>query len=119
MKKVCLIGSTRFREEYERVNQQLSQRGYVVYSVSCFGNSGDSLTTEDKLVLDAVHLRKIVESDVVFVINKGGYIGESTTRELYFSRIMGKDIRWLESNESSVRFDRVNFRSEDRPCNYI
>lgn len=116
MSKICLIGSTRFKDEYEKLNKEFSLRGHIVYGVACYGQSGERLTDEDRMVLEAVHLRKIVESDVVFVINQDGYIGESTRREIYFAKIMGKEIRFLVQDDFAQVFTRVNFRTEFRPC---
>lgn len=74
------------------------------------------ISEEDKLVLDAVHMAKIANSDCILVINPGGYIGESTEREIYFAISMRKSVFFLESWESNLRFTYTNFRSESRPC---
>ena len=46
--------------------------------------------------MDELHLRKIDLADLVFVVNKGGYIGESTVREIVYAEAHGKAIDWLE-----------------------
>ena len=43
-----------------------------------------------------MHLRKIDLSDEIFVINVGGYIGESTKKEIEYARGGGKTVRYLE-----------------------
>lgn len=116
MKKIVLCGSTRFRDDYGRLVREFSLRGYVVYTVAAFGHAGDTLTEEDKLVLDAVHLRKIVESDVVYVINRDSYIGESTRREVYFAKIMGKELRFMVHDSFACKMMAANFRDGSRPC---
>ncbi len=109
MNKICLIGSTRFREQYERLDRILSKMGYAVYTVSSFGHSGDELTADEKETLDLVHLRKIAESDLVVLVSDpdeddeeraGGlrawgepYIGDSTRRELKWAKMLGKSVR--------------------------
>lgn len=110
--KICLIGSTKFREDYERVAKQLSLAGHTVYSVSCFAREtnlavfdygvddplpqpAETLTEDQKMVLDLVHLHKILLSDcVVLVGEKDGrpYHGVSTTRELVWARMHEKHI---------------------------
>lgn len=106
--KVCLIGSTRFKEQYEKINKSLSLRGYVVYSVSCYGHSGDTLTDAEKQTLDLVHLKKILESDAVcLVTDDSGYYGESTKREIEWA-IMN-DKKFLEYG-----CNRINFKQFDR-----
>lgn len=101
--KICLIGSTKFREDYERVAKQLALAGHTVYSVSCFSRGpsalgetdNDSLTADQKMVLDLVHLNKIMLSDCVVLIgeqNGEPYYGESTRRELVWARMHEKHI---------------------------
>lgn len=96
--KITLCGSTRFREEYEKANRFLSLKGHIVYSVACFGHSGDSLNDEEKQTLDLVHLRKIMESDAVVIVGyKDGrpYVGESTLREIKWAHILDKPVLYL------------------------
>lgn len=93
---ITLCGSTRFRREFEEINKLLTLEGYVVISVGCFGHSGDVITEEQKELLDNIHLQKIEMADKIFVINKGGYIGKSTAREIEYAKKLGKVIRYLE-----------------------
>jgi hypothetical protein len=98
--KITLCGSTRFKAEYELWNRRLSMAGFPVYSVSCFGHSGDPLTDEEKARLDRVHLAKIDASHAIVVINPGGYIGESTRREIAHAEATGKDIYYLTGDRT-------------------
>jgi len=50
---------------------------------------------ELKARLDAIHLAKIDASDEVFVLDVGGYIGESTCREIAHAEVTGKRVRYL------------------------
>lgn len=90
--KITLCGSTKFRAEYELWNKRLTLAGFLVYSVSGFGHSGDTFTTEEKERLDAVHLAKIDASHAIVVINPGGYIGSSTRNEINHARCHGKAV---------------------------
>ena len=47
-------------------------------------------------MLDDMHLRKIDLADEIFVINVGGYNGESTRREIAYAEKTGKKVRYLE-----------------------
>ena len=47
-------------------------------------------------MLDDMHKRKIDLSDEVFVVNVGGYVGESTRSEISYARATGKAVRYLE-----------------------
>ena len=87
--------------------QSLSEvpfEGNIVISVGLFGHSGDhevwenmeeGTLTATKEMLDDMHKRKIDMADEIFVINVGGYIGESTRSEIEYAKMTGKAIRYL------------------------
>lgn len=97
-KVVTLCGSTKFKEQYLETQKRLTLEGNIVISVGLFGHSGDNevWTEGTKAMLDDMHLRKIDMADEVFVINVGGYIGESTRREIAYAKENGKTVRFLE-----------------------
>lgn len=95
--KITLCGSTKFGDAYRDWNLILTLAGHIVYSVAGFGHEDDVLNEEDKRRLDLIHLEKIAHSDAVVVLNVGGYYGDSTRREIEFTRMHGKDIFWLEN----------------------
>ena len=96
-KIVTLCGSTRFKKEYEEANYRETLSGHIVLSVGCFSNSGEwDITELQKKDLDLLHLDKILMSDEIFVVNPGGYIGESTKSEIVFAIFNKKGIRWLD-----------------------
>lgn len=92
---ITLCGSTRFKEEFERINKELTLAGNIVISVGCFGHAGDVFTDEQKIMLDDIHKAKIDLADEIFVINVGGYIGNSTRSEIEYARQHGKIVRYL------------------------
>lgn len=93
--KITLCGSTRFREQFELWNKRLTLSGHLVYSVCGFGHSGDTFSPEEKEMLDLIHLRKISESDAVAVIDTGGYIGDSTRREIAWAKLNDKRVYYV------------------------
>ena len=97
-KVVTLCGSTRFKEQYMEVQKLLTLKGCIVISVGLFGHSGDEEVWKPgtKEMLDDMHLRKIDMADEIFVINVGGYIGESTKREIAYAEEKGKKVNYLE-----------------------
>lgn len=105
-KIVTLCGSTKFKKEFLEVQKKLTLLGYIVISVGLFGHSGDSevwenmdegTLTKTKSMLDDMHKRKIDLSDMIYVINVGGYIGESTRSEIEYAICTGKEVHYLES----------------------
>ena len=97
-KVITLCGSTRFKEEFLREQKRLTLEGIIVISVGLFGHSGDDevWTEGTKEMLDDMHKRKIDMADEIFVINVGGYIGESTRSEIEYAEEKGKTVRFLE-----------------------
>lgn len=93
MKIITLCGSTRFKEEYIKVQRDLTLQGNIVISVGLFGHD---MSGETKKMLDELHLRKIDISDEIFVINVGGYIGSSTSKEIEYAKNHGKVVNYLE-----------------------
>ena len=78
--------------------KRLTLEGCIVISVGLFGHSGDDGVWKPgtKEMLDDMHLRKIDLADEIFVINVGGYIGESTRSEIAYAEKTGKKVRYLE-----------------------
>ena len=98
-KVITLCGSTKFKEQYLEAQKSLTLEGNIVISVGLFGHSGDDevWTEGTKAMLDDMHLRKIDMADEIYVINVGGYIGESTRREIAYAKNTGKSVKYLES----------------------
>lgn len=103
-KVITLCGSTRFKEEYERVQKELTLKGNIVISVGCYGHSGDDEVYNEgvKEMLDEMHMSKIDMADEIFVINPGGYIGKSTAREISYAKSCGKKINSLEPVQCEI-----------------
>jgi len=98
MKKITLCGSTKFKNEFLAVNGKLTLEGNVVYSVAFFGHADKiPVTAEEKETLDRVHKLKIDNSDGIFVIDVGGYIGSSTRSEIEHAEKTGKFVKYLSS----------------------
>lgn len=104
-KVITLCGSTRFKNQFMEVQKQLTLEGNIVISVGLFGHSGDSEVWENmdegtltatKAILDDMHKAKIDMADEIFVINVGGYIGDSTRSEIEYAQAHGKVVRYLE-----------------------
>ena len=95
---ITLCGSTRFKEQFLEAQKRLTLAGNIVISVGLFGHSGDEevWTEGTKEMLDDIHKRKIDMADSIFVINVGGYIGESTRSEIEYAEKNGRGVQYLE-----------------------
>lgn len=107
---VCLVGSTRFKREYEMMNRALTLEGKIVVTVGVFVHSdGEDLSKTQRAQLGLLHLRKIDMADRVMVINPGDYVGEQTAREIVYARQRDKPVsfmEWHEHKEVSVTFEK-------------
>jgi hypothetical protein len=109
---VCLCGSTRFYEEFQRANFEQTMLGRIVLSVGFYPHGGYEsrtlhgqevgVTAEDKIKLDELHKRKIDLCDFILVLNKDGYIGDSTKSEVRYAIEHHKPVRWLETPTPEV-----------------
>ena len=103
-KIICLCGSTRFVDTFNEWRKRLTLENKIVVSIELVLPQS---TREDpqhndyktKTMLDELHLRKIDLADEVMILNVGGYIGESTTNEINYAKLLGKPIIYLESKE--------------------
>jgi len=107
-KVITLCGSTRFKDEFMEAQKRLTLEGNIVISVGLFGQAGDSEVWENmdegtltatKEMLDDMHKRKIDMADEIYVINVGGYIGESTRSEIEYAKETEKTVHYLEETE--------------------
>lgn len=90
---VCICGSARFMAEMRAANRDLTFAGVIVLAPS---EADESPTPEQKAVVDALHLRKIDLADRVLIVNPGGYVGESTRREIIYAHAVGKPITFTD-----------------------
>ncbi len=104
-KVITLCGSTRFKDEFMEAQKRLTLQGNIVISVGLYGHAGDQevwdgmdegTLSKTKEMLDDMHKRKIDMADAIYVINKGGYIGDSTRSEIEYAKRTGKDVEYLE-----------------------
>ena len=101
-KVITLCGSTKFKEDFERINRELTLLGNIVISVGCFGHAGDVFTEEQKIMLDDIHKRKIDMADGIYVINRNGYVGESTRSEIRYAYLHNKTVTFMETPDISL-----------------
>jgi hypothetical protein len=117
---VCLCGSTRFPDAFMAAQFAETIAGKIVLTVGCFPRNADGswdrmkVTHEQKIALDVLHKQKIDLADEVFIVNVGGYIGDSTRSEIAHAVRRGKPIRWLEPEHAMPLAVGHDARSEPR-----
>jgi hypothetical protein len=101
---VCLCGSTRFYDEFQQANYDLTMKGTIVLSVGFYPHAkaqhghgeGVGHDSAEKVALDELHKRKIDLAGEVLVVSRDGYFGQSTAGEIAYAVENGKPVRFAE-----------------------
>lgn len=109
-KIITLCGSTKFIEYFAVMAWELEKAGAIVLGLHLLPDSYFKQKEVDKVIdghlaeyencaehFDELHLRKIDMSDSIYVLNVGGYIGESTRREIEYAKEIGKPVSYLKT----------------------
>lgn len=96
---ITLCGSSKFKNEFLKVQKELSLKGYLVLSLGLFGHSGDDEAWVKKDLLDRVHKQKIDMSSAIFIIDVDGYVGESTKNEIEYAINRGKTVYFYSHDD--------------------
>lgn len=95
---ITLCGSIKFKNEFMKIQEKLTLEGNIVFTPNFFNNiKKEEISLDTKKMLDEMHKQKIEMSDEIYVINCGGYIGESTKSEIEYAKTKGKKISYLEN----------------------
>ena len=92
---ITLCGSGKFYEDFVRVEQELTELGFLVFKPAYYYHTRDKEYLDSKAANDPtfnigeflgdiqkVHFVKIGISDAVFIVDPGGYIGDATRAEI-------------------------------------
>lgn len=99
IKVVTICGSMRFAKEMQDIARDLELKyGYAV--IQCVYNINQNQYTKHELenIVNA-HWKKIDISDMIYVVNIDGYIGESTKNEIAYALKNGKQVCYHEDIE--------------------
>lgn len=97
IKVVTICGSLKFKKEMLQVAEELElKKGYAVIQCVYFEDNNWSKYDIDEEEFEKLHLKKILISDAIFVVNVNGYIGESTKKEIEYAKSLKKEILSLE-----------------------
>jgi len=106
MKSVTICSSNRFADEAEKFAKKLEKLGVNVliphFYTKNYGGVDNVEGHNKKFIamgLTHDHFYKIRKSDVVFMFNKEGYSGNSTTLELGYAVALGKPIYALSNKD--------------------
>jgi len=103
-KIICYCGSLRVAmDAFKKAEYEAVLKGEIALLPCCMFVDIEreyGAESEYKQKADDLHKRKIDICDEVFVLNVGGYIGESTRSEIAYAHYCGKPIKYLEEIEN-------------------
>jgi len=102
MKTVTICGSMKFSREMKQTAFVLeSVRGFNVLQCT-YNDMGIPLTEAMLENLAKAHERKIDMSDMIYVVDVGGYIGDSVKREIQYAGERKKEILFYSEDRMSI-----------------
>lgn len=105
-KIICICGSTKIADYHVIYKWKFEKLGCICLTINYLPewyvkemkwephHVGEQSGLKEHL--DELHLRKIDLSDELFIINKDGYIGESTRNEINYAKKLGKPVVYME-----------------------
>lgn len=104
---IFLIGSTKYRDEFFRLEKDLTFKGYTILIPYVDGLMNKENYSKDQWeYLMGSAFQKIRIADIIFVVNKDGYIGDHTAREVEFAKELGKEIQYLVNSKGDEKDGR-------------
>ena len=114
---ITICGSTRFKDEILDAAKNLTLEDHIVLMPTVFEHAdNEELTTEQKIRLDNLHKMKINMSDAIFVVNKDGYIGESTYGEIDWAIKNKKELFFLVNPNPEEEKKDEEKKAEEQPA---
>ena len=90
MKIITICGSMKYMSEMNVITKKLVEEGNCVLTPVL--RKDKKINEEEKKILKKIHFKKIEMSDIVFILNKDDYIGESTKLEIEYAEMLNKEI---------------------------
>ncbi len=91
MKVITVCGSMKFKDEMVKVAHEYALKGNCVL-FPLMELSKDDITETEINYLKNAHFKRIELSDLIIVVNKDNYIGDSTKAEIDFAIELGKEV---------------------------
>jgi nucleoside 2-deoxyribosyltransferase len=96
MKSVCICGSFRFYEEMVDLRHALQARGVLCeWPLPGARREPQAMTADEARDAIRQHLERMDRAEIIFVFNKGGYVGNSVVMEIGYAYARRKPVYLL------------------------
>ena len=92
MKTYTICGSMRFEKEMQKIALELETK-HNINIIQCIYNTDKCLLSDNDIAaLTELHYKKINISDGIYVVDIGGYIGESVKKKIEYATQNNKEV---------------------------
>lgn len=110
---VTLIGSTKFKEDFERIAKWYTMNNCLVLHTPYFSHAdGEELSDATVKKLYEISKERIKASKLVVVVNKLEYIGESTYLEILYAMIHQIPVVYAYSQDVAMKNIQITNQNE-------
>ena len=104
MKTVCLCGSFKFYQEMNETEEILVKNGIKCIKPIPYPHKDPrkSRTREEEETGTKEHIENVKQADIIYVVDKDGYVGRSTSVEIGVAYGLGKKIYAMNRIEDSA-----------------
>jgi hypothetical protein len=95
----CLIGSPKFRSEFQRVAKAFALDGEIVLTPNVYSDV-DGISAKDQKTLHEAALQRIQMADKVYVVNPNNRMTENVYSEIEFAESLGRRVTYMETPAS-------------------
>ena len=94
---VTMLGSSKFKDDFIRESKRMTYEGYLVIPLILYWDEDGekAMIPENRRILDSICRQKVRMCDIVFVVNRNGYIGTSTRNSIAYAKSLGKKIVYM------------------------
>lgn len=96
-KIVTICGNAKYKDIIEQKQRDLTVQGYIVFVEAAATDDKEELLEEERVITNTVTKDTILISDILYVINKDGYLSPSVKTKIKFAQEHNKEIQYLEN----------------------
>lgn len=97
-KIITVVGSKKFNNIINYISTDLTLQGNLVFNSALnFSKDSESILKDEEFWIEEAMKDKILISDILYIVNKDKYIGETTQSYIDYAKDHNKEIKYLEN----------------------